>query len=75
MKQLCLLCVLAFVAGNVCLSGTASADDRPNILLFTADDLHAESLGVYGGRPDDLTPNLDAFAAESMLFNKAHVNV
>lgn len=49
--------------------------DRPNILLFTADDLHAESLGVYGGRPTDLTPNLDAFAAESMLFNKAHVNV
>lgn len=52
-----------------------TADDRPNILLFTADDLHAESLGVYGGMPDDLTPNLDAFAAESMLFNRAHVNV
>ena len=46
----------------------------PNILLFTADDLHAESLGVYGGKPADLTPNLDAFAAESMLFTKAHVN-
>ena len=51
------------------------AEDQPNILLFTADDLHAESLGVYGGRPHDLTPNLDAFAAESLLFNKAHVNV
>lgn len=51
------------------------ADDvRPNILLFTADDLHAESLGVYGGKPKELTPNLDAFAAESMLFTKAHVN-
>ncbi|MDF1740562.1 MAG: sulfatase [Verrucomicrobiales bacterium] len=53
---------------------SAGADDRPNILLFTADDLHAESLGVYGGRPPGLTPNLDAFAAESMLFNRAHVN-
>lgn len=51
------------------------AAERPNILLFTADDLHAGSLGVYGGRPNDLTPNLDAFAAESMLFTKAHVNV
>jgi len=59
----------------VCLAGTLSASDRPNILLFTADDLHAESLGVYGGRPLDLTPNLDAFAAESLLFNNAHVNV
>lgn len=69
----------AFVA--ICVSGiTASglivqAADRPNILLFTADDLHAESLGAYGGRPVNLTPNLDAFAAESLVFNKAHVNV
>ena len=58
-----------------CFAGIASASERPNILLFTADDLHAESLGVYGGKPDDLTPNLDAFAAEGMLFSKAHVNV
>jgi N-sulfoglucosamine sulfohydrolase len=49
-------------------------DKRPNVLLFTADDLHAESLGVYGGRPKNLTPSLDAFAAKSMLFNRAHVN-
>lgn len=54
---------------------SARADERPNVLLFTADDLHAESLGVYGGRPLDLTPNLDAFARESLLFNRAHVNV
>ncbi|MFP6765495.1 MAG: sulfatase, partial [Planctomycetaceae bacterium] len=47
----------------------------PNILLFTADDLHAGSLGAYGGRPAGLTPNLDAFAAESLLFSRAHVNV
>ena len=54
--------------------GLARAADRPNILLFTADDLHAESLGVYGGRVPQLTPNLDAFAAQGMLFNRAHVN-
>ncbi len=52
----------------------ATADERLNVLLFTADDLHAESLGVYGGKPADLTPHLDAFAAESLLFNRAHVN-
>ncbi len=55
--------------------GSLLAADRPNILLFTADDLHAGSLGVYGGKVADLTPNLDAFAAESLLFSKAHVNV
>ncbi|MDF1753659.1 MAG: sulfatase [Verrucomicrobiales bacterium] len=53
---------------------TGWSDDRPNILLFTADDLHANSLGVYGGKPVDLTPNLDAFAASGMLFRRAHVN-
>ena len=48
---------------------------RVNVLLFTADDLHAESLGVYGSKVPDLTPNLDRFAAQGMLFNRGHVNV
>ena len=62
---------------TVCLlliTSTALAAERTNVLLFTADDLHAESLGVYGGQPG-VTPNLDKFAAESLLFNRAHVNV
>jgi len=46
-----------------------------NILFFTADDLHCNSLGCYGGKVDGLTPNLDAFAAEGMRFENAHVNV
>jgi N-sulfoglucosamine sulfohydrolase len=53
----------------------ATAARRTNVLLFTADDLHAESLGVYGGQVADLTPNLDRFAAQGMLFNRGHVNV
>ena len=54
---------------------SVSAAQRTNVLLFTADDLHAESLGVYGGKVADLTPNLDRFAAQGMLFNRGHVNV
>ncbi len=66
---------IVFVAAVVGLAGAAKgADARPNLLLFTADDLHAESLGVYGGLPADLTPHLNAFAAESMRFERAHVN-
>ena len=57
-----------------CFAGGVWASERPNILLFTADDLHAESLGAYGGRPADLTPHLDAFATEAMRFHRAHVN-
>ena len=56
------------------MMGAAMAKGRPNILLFTADDLHAESLGAYGGRPADLTPHLNAFAATALKFNRAHVN-
>ena len=56
------------------LCSDAFAKERTNILLFTADDLHAESLGAFGGRPSDLTPNLDTFAGESLRFDRAHVN-
>jgi len=69
MKPILFAFIAAWAAGDLW------AADRPNILLFTADDLHAESLGAYGGKPADLTPHLDAFAAESLLFNRAHVNV
>ena len=46
-----------------------------NILFFTADDLHCNSLGCFGGKVGGLTPNLDAFAAEGMRFENAHVTV
>jgi len=46
-----------------------------NVLLFTADDLSRDSLGCFGGKVPGLTPNLDAFAAEGMRFENAHVTV
>jgi len=46
-----------------------------NVLLFTADDMHAESMESYGGKVKGLMPNLDKFANQGMLFEKAHVNV
>jgi len=46
-----------------------------NILFFTADDLHRDSLGCYGGKLPGLTPNLDYFASQSMRFENAHVTV
>ena len=71
MRPLYLAIVFAFALGTA----SSNAAKRINVLLFTADDLHAESLGVYGGTAPDLTPNLDRFAAQGMLFNRAHVNV
>ena len=54
---------------------SAIAADRTNILLFTADDLHAESLETYGGKVAGLTPNLDKFAKSATVFENGHVNV
>ena len=46
-----------------------------NILFFTADDLNCDSVGCFSGKVRGLTPNLDAFAAEGMRFENAHVTV
>jgi arylsulfatase A-like enzyme len=49
---------------------TASAVDRPNILLYVVDTLRADHLGVYGyDRP--VSPALDAFAERATVFENA----
>lgn len=67
------MCMLAVVAAT---DSTATASEQPryNVLLFTADDMHAESMQTYGSKVKDLTPNLDRFAETAMVFNRAHVN-
>ncbi len=67
-----LVAALPFVVSSQ-LRAQADAS-RLNILLFTADDLHAESVGAFSGQPRGLTPHLDAFASQSMVFERAHVN-
>ncbi len=51
------------------------AQDRPNILLITADDMNWDSVGIYGSPMENPTPNLDQLAREGMYFKYAHVNV
>jgi len=47
---------------------------RPNILIITVDTLRADRLGCYG-YPGDLTPNVDALAKESIVFERAIAQV
>ncbi len=52
------------------------AADRPNILLVLSDDHSYPHLGAYGDKnclDYNITPNIDAFAKESVLFTKGHV--
>jgi len=62
LAPLCLLSPLAGAAGP--------APDRPNVLLIYIDDLRAE-VGCYDV-PRAITPNLDAFAKQGLLFAGAY---
>jgi hypothetical protein len=45
-----------------------------NVLLLTVDDMNCDSIGAFGSTVPGTTPNIDAFAAEAMRFNHAHVH-
>jgi len=46
----------------------------PNILIVTADDLAYNSIGTYGCKVTDITPNIDKIAKQGIRFTHAHVN-
>ncbi len=48
---------------------------KPNVLIITTDDMSCDSVGVYGCKLTDTTPNMDKLAAQSLRFNYAHVVV
>ena len=55
---------------GICLVlSAATAADKPNVLVFVADDLGFEDSGPYGGKAK--TPNLDKLAAAGLRFDKA----
>ena len=48
---------------------------QPNLLIITTDDMSCDSVGVYGCKLRDTTPNMDKLAAQSLRFTQAHVVV
>ena len=52
--------------------GQAADEHRPNYLIIMADDCTHSDLPVYGGK-NAITPNLDALAEESLVFNRAYL--
>ena len=53
------------------LAYSVSAAERPNIVIFLADDLGQRDLGCYGSSFHD-TPHLDRMAKEGMKFTQAY---
>lgn len=60
---------LVFVAGGTSI-GTHAADERPNLLWISAEDISAGTVGCYGGAAH--TPRIDALASEGIRFRKAY---
>lgn len=50
---------------------TPSTVHRPNIFLFVIDSMRPDYLGAYNPKVD-FTPNLDAFAADSIVFRNVY---
>jgi arylsulfatase A-like enzyme len=69
--------VLAAVVTAIGCSGGAGdpaiedAEKRPNVIVVLVDELRSDRLGAYGFDERPTSPNLDAFAARSVIFERA----
>ncbi|PHX70586.1 MAG: arylsulfatase, partial [Opitutia bacterium] len=64
-------CPLIIIALCAALA-SASAAQKPNILLILADDLGYGDVGCYNDQSKVATPHLDRLAREGMRFTDAH---
>lgn len=62
--------VLCAAAMAACLACRPAAERRPDVIVYLVDTLRADHLGCYG-YSRETSPRIDAFAAESVLFEKA----
>src|SRR5207253_7448225 len=71
MKQVLtgLICLTAVF----CFAALTSAANKPNILLFYADDMGYNELGCYGGKHVP-TPNIDSLAAGGLRLTQGYVS-
>jgi arylsulfatase A-like enzyme len=67
-----LVSVVLTTLSTLLLGGFAAASDKPNIVLILSDDQAWTDYG-FMGHPDIKTPNLDALADESLVFERGYV--
>lgn len=70
-KQFLVIRLLLMLA---CSYGLVQATEaQPDIVFIVVDDLN-DWVGAMGGHPQSKTPNIDALAAQGVLFTNAHCN-
>jgi N-sulfoglucosamine sulfohydrolase len=67
--------LFAILAALVCVSQAVAAEPRLNVLIITVDDMSADSLGCFGCKLADTSPNIDRLASQGLRFDYAHVVV
>jgi N-sulfoglucosamine sulfohydrolase len=67
--------ILSLLFLAVFIPVVSAAQDKPNILFISVDDMNCDSVGVYGSPLKDITPHMDQLASEGMRFEYAHVMV
>lgn len=55
------------------LSFSLKAQEKQNALLIILDDMN-DYIGVMGGHPQAITPNIDRLAEDGVIFSNAHSN-
>jgi N-sulfoglucosamine sulfohydrolase len=63
------------IALGLLLIGQLAAADRLNLLVITADDMSADSVGAFGCKLASTTPHMDQLAKQGLRFRYAHVQV
>ena len=71
-RCLCILLVCSLASFG---SRGLEAAEKLNLLIITVDDMSADSIGAFGCKLPDTTPNIDRLAAEGLRFTHAHVQV
>ena len=66
MRRACILCLFVLFPALA-----AAATDKPNVILITLDTVRADRMGFLGSK-HGLTPQLDALASQSVVFEHAY---
>ncbi|MBT7170843.1 MAG: sulfatase-like hydrolase/transferase, partial [Phycisphaerales bacterium] len=65
----------AALTAPAALVAQTKTQNRLNLLLITADDLNCSSVGAFGCKVKDTTPNIDKLAADGIRFDHGYVTV